>query len=150
MVGGIDEVLVKAEELTREAARSGVSQDKKDEKKEEKKQTGKYRIVSLKEKIPIEQYLKDESGKALQKLTDLAQKAEQVSIKKSTHFGKIKHRLHDSQSKYYPTTDSIKQKWATWNSANTKNTQDPLGFWKKVSSNSWNAEKSDRESRMRT
>jgi len=118
--------------------------------KKKKKKSARYKIVSLKDKIPVDQYLKEESGKALLKLTEMAKKAEQTALKKSTHMTKIKHRLHPSQFKYYPSPDAVKQKWANWHTENNKFLNDSFGFWKKVSSDAWNSENQDRESKMKT
>jgi hypothetical protein len=157
MVGNITEVLSKAEEIAKEAARYQETQKdqkkegKKEEKKEEKKESYQgFRIVYLKEKIPLDQYIRDESPKAVTKLTDLAKKAEEMDLKKAEYIQKIKGRLHPSQMKFYMTPDQVKSKWQKWNSENQKDSSDPIAYVKKLANDVWTAEKSDREAKMRT
>jgi len=111
MVGDINEVVSKAEELAREVARaSGQKDDKKDDKKEEKRDDD-IRIVYIKDKITLDQYLKEEAPKNFQKLLDLAKKAEEAEIKRALYFEKVKPRMHKSQFRFYPTPDEVKSKW---------------------------------------
>jgi len=103
----------------------------------------------LKEKVPIDTFLKEDAPKAFQKLTELAKKAEELDNKKAAYISKIKHKLHPTQMRYYMTPEQVKAKWSKWNENHAKE-QDPVVFMKKVAVDQWAAEKTERESRMKT
>jgi len=112
MVGDINEVVTKAEELAREAAKAqsgGTSSEKKDDKKEDKK-TEELRIVYLKDKLSLDQYLKEEAPRSFQRMQELSKKAEDMEIKRASHFEKLKPKMHKSQLHYYPSVEEVKKK----------------------------------------
>jgi len=119
---------------------------KKDEKKESKKEE--FRVVYLKDKITLDQYLKEEAPKSFTRFLELAKKAEDTEVKKSMYFEKLKSKMHKSQLQYYPSPDEVKAKWKKWHDTNDKHQSDPVSFFRNLLVNSWNKEKQDREKKM--
>jgi len=68
---------------------------KKDEKKKDDvvvKREEETKIVYVKDKVQLDQYLRDEGPRNYQKLMDMAKKAEETEFKKSNAFPKIKRQ----------------------------------------------------------
>jgi len=120
---------------------------KKDDKKVEAKKD-EARVIYLKDKVTLDQYLKDEAPKNFTRLLDLAKKAEEAEIKRSQHFEKLKPKMHKTQLKFYPTPEEVKAKWKLWHDQVDKHQGDPISFFKNLLINAWNKEKQDREKRM--
>jgi len=151
MVGDIAEVLTKAEEIARETAKEqSKGDDKKDDKKKEDVRVEETKIVYVKDKVQLDQYLRDEGPRNYQKLMDMAKKAEETEFKKATHFQKLKDRMDESQKKLYPSPDEVRAKWKKIHEQMEKEKSDPVGFWKNLLTRTWNKEKEDTEKRMRS
>jgi len=151
MVGNIDDVHRKAEELAKDAARSGIGkEEKKEEKKDEKKDTKKSSIVFLKEKLNLDQFLRDNASKAVEKLIQLSKKAEVKESEKAAYIQKVKNQLHPKQMKYYLTPEQVQQKWKTFGENFTKNSSDPVNYFRKLATEAWKKEKDEREAKQRS
>jgi vacuolar-type H+-ATPase catalytic subunit A/Vma1 len=155
MVGDIAEVLTKQEELAKEIARSNIGrEDKKDDNKDDKKDVKKVErrsnVVFLREKMNMDTFLKEYAPQAMTRLSDLAKKAETKESKKAEYIVKVKKQLHPRQLKFYETPEQVKQKWGKFNEQFGKKVTDPVGFFRKLGSDSWNKEKSDREARQKS
>jgi len=154
MVGDIAEVHSKAEDLAKELARTGFGkEEKKDDKKDDKKEKKVERrssIISLKEKMNMDAFLKEYAPGAMSRLSELAKKAETKENKKAEYIVKVKKQLHPKQLKYYESPEQVKQKWGKFNEQFNKKVTDPVGFFRKLSSDAWTKEKSDREARQKS
>jgi len=116
--------------------------------RKKKKKEEEHRIVYLKDKITLDQYLKEEAPKAFSRLQDLSKKAEEAELKKAQYFQKLKPKMHKSQHRYYPNPEEVKLKWKKWHDDNDKHQNDPIAFFRNMLVNSWNKEKEDREKKM--
>jgi len=98
----------------------------------------------------MDQFLKENASNAMNRLSELAKKAETKETKRAEYIVKVKKQLHPRQMKYYESPDQVKQKWSKFNEQFVKKSSDPISFFRKLSTDSWNKEKSDREARQKS